>query len=84
MQTLDELNAQLGETDFIALLVIQSFNADLFLSADQQKRLSELISLWRVARDRGEVLLLEQQAELDALVYAELRAANARTTALMQ
>jgi hypothetical protein len=29
-------------------------------------------------------LLLEQQAELDNLVDAELRAATARTTALMQ
>jgi len=42
------------------------------------------MDLWRVARDRGETLLLEQQAELDNLVDAELRAATARTTALMQ
>ena len=83
-QALDGLTAQLGETDFSALLVIQSFNADSFFTANQQKRLSELMSLWRVARDRGETLLLEQQAELDVLVDAELRAATARTTALMQ
>lgn len=76
-QALDGLTAQLGETDFSALLVIQNLNADIFFSADQQKRLSELMSLWRVARDRGETLLLEQQAELDALVDAELRAATA-------
>jgi hypothetical protein len=83
-QALDGLTNQLGETEFRALLVIQSFHPDLFFSADRQKRLSELMSLWRVARDRGETLLMEQQTELDALVDAELRAATARTTALMQ
>ncbi len=83
-QALDGLTAQLGEVDFSALIVINSFHPDLFFSADQQKRLSELMNLWRVARDRGETLLLEQQAELDNLVDAELRAATARITALMQ
>jgi len=80
-QALDGLTAQLGEDDFSALIVIKSFHPDLFFSADQQKRLSELMNLWRAARDRGETLLLEQQAELDNLVDAELRAATARTTA---
>lgn len=83
-QALDGLTAQLGETEFSGLLVIQSFRPDSFFSADRQKRLSELMSLWRAARDRGEALLPEQQAELDTLVDAELSAATARTTALMQ
>jgi hypothetical protein len=83
-QALDGLTAQLGETEFSALLVIQSFRPDPFFSADQQQRLSELMSLWRVARDCEQVLLPEQQAELDTLVDAELRAATARTAALMQ
>lgn len=83
-QALDGLTAQLGEADFSALLIIQNFNADLFFSADQQRRLSELMRLWRIARDRGGNLRQEQQAELDALVDAELRAATARTAALMQ
>lgn len=83
-QALDGLTAQLGETEFSALLVIQSFHPDSFFSAEQQKRLAELMSLWRVSRDRGQPLLLEQQAELDNLVEAELRAATARTAALIQ
>ena len=83
-QALDGLTTQLAESEFSALLVIQSFNPDLFFSANQQKRLSELMSLWRVARDRGATLLLDQQAELDALVDAELQAATARTNSLMQ
>ncbi|BAZ25965.1 hypothetical protein NIES4073_68710 [Kalymmatonema gypsitolerans NIES-4073] len=83
-QALDALTAQLGETEFSALLVIQSFRPDPFFSTDQQKRLSELMSLWRTARDQGQALPPEQQAELDTLVDTELRAATARTAALMQ
>ncbi len=82
-QALDALTAQLGETEFSALLVIQSFRSDSFFSAEQQERLSQLMSLWRLARDRGQALLPEQQAELDELVEAELRAATARTALLM-
>ena len=83
-QALDALTAQLGEAEFSALLVIQSFRPDSFFSAEQQERLSELMSLWRLARDQGQPLPSEQQAEIDALVEAELRAATARTAALMQ
>ncbi|MFN6483930.1 MULTISPECIES: hypothetical protein [unclassified Nostoc] len=36
------------------------------------------------ARDRGQELLPDQQAQFDDLVEAELRAATARTAALMQ
>ncbi len=98
-QALDALTTQLGETEFSALLVIQNFSPDTFFSAllviqnfspdtffsaKQQKRLSELMSLWRLARDHGLALPLELQAELDTLVEAELKAAAARTTALIQ
>lgn len=41
------------------------------------------MSLWRVARDRGQALLPEQQAELDNLVEVELGSATARTAALI-
>ncbi|MBV9389594.1 MAG: hypothetical protein JOZ78_24495 [Chroococcidiopsidaceae cyanobacterium CP_BM_ER_R8_30] len=83
-QALDALTTQLGETEFSALLIIQNFRPDSFFGAEQQKRLSELMSLWRTARDHGQEFSLEQQAELDSLVDAELRAATARTSALMQ
>ncbi|XWK89547.1 MAG: hypothetical protein U7127_05655 [Phormidium sp.] len=83
-QALDALTAQLGEMEFSALLFIQSFHPDPFFSAEQQKRLSELMSLWRLARDRGQELPAEQQTELDKLVEAELKAATARSVALMQ
>jgi hypothetical protein len=83
-QALDALTTQLGETEFSALLVIQSFRPDSFFGAEQQKRLSELMSLWRSARDQGAALLLEQQAKLDSLVEAELRAATTRTAQMQQ
>lgn len=83
-QALDALTAQFDELEFSALLVIQSFHPDSFFSAEQQERLSELMELWRLARDQGLELSPEQQAELDNLVELELRAATARTAALMQ
>ncbi|NJN90607.1 MAG: hypothetical protein HC840_19235 [Leptolyngbyaceae cyanobacterium RM2_2_4] len=42
------------------------------------------MSLWRLARDQGRILLPEQQAELDSLVEAELRAATVRTAQMQQ
>lgn len=83
-QALDALTAQLGKTEFSALLVIQSFQPDSLFNANQQKRLSELMALWRLARDSGQVLLPAQQIELDALVEAELLAATARAATLTQ
>lgn len=83
-QALDALTAQLDESEFSALLVIQSFRPDSFFSTKQQERLSELMELWRLARDQGQELPPEQQAELDSLVELELRAATSRTAALMQ
>jgi hypothetical protein len=64
------------------LLIMQSFRPDCFFSAEQQQRLSDLMNLWRAARDDGQTLPPEQQAELDSLVEAELKAATTRTAAL--
>jgi hypothetical protein len=83
-QALDALATQLGETEFSALLVIQNFRPDPFFSAQQQERLSELMHLWRTARDEGNTLSSDQQAELDSLVEDELSAATARTAAFIQ
>jgi hypothetical protein len=83
-QALDALTTLLGETEFSGLLIIQSFRPDRFFSAEQQERLSELMSLWRTARDRGQELPLDRQMELDKLVEAELQAATERTAAMMQ
>ena len=78
-QALDALTAQLGEIEFSAIVLIQSFQPDSFFGAKQQKRLSELMDLWRLTRDQGQELPTNQQQELDQLVEAELKAATART-----
>lgn len=83
-QALDALVAQLDETEFSGFFIIQNFRPDPLFSAAQKERLSELMSLWRSARDRGQELPPEQQAELDSLVEAELRAATLRTANLVQ
>jgi hypothetical protein len=83
-EALDALTAQLEGNEFSALLIIQSFRPDWFFSTEQQQRLSDLMNLWRTARDEGQTLPPEQQAELDSLVEAELKAATARTAALVQ
>jgi hypothetical protein len=83
-QALDSLTTQLGETEFSGMLIIQNCHPDSFFSADQQKRLSELMNHWRIARDQGQELPIEQQAELDSSVEAELKAATTRTEILMQ
>jgi hypothetical protein len=83
-QALDALTHQLGLSAFEGPLVIQSFRSDPFFSFEQQQRLSELMILWHSARDQGQELLSDQQAALDSLVEAELRAATARTAALMK
>jgi len=83
-EALDALTAQLEGDEFSTLLIIQSFRPDWFFSAQQQQRLSNLMNLWRTARDEGQTLPPEQQSELDSLVEAELKAATARTAALVQ
>ncbi len=83
-EALDALTAQLESGEFSTLLIIQNFRPDWFFSAEQQQRLSDLMNLWRTARDEGQILSPEQQSELDSLVEAELKAATARTAALVQ
>ena len=83
-EALDALTAQIGSDEFSTLMVIQNFRPDWFFGVEQQQRLSELMTLWRSVRDCGQTLPLEQQAELDSLVDAELRAATVRSAALIQ
>jgi len=80
-QALDALTAQLEPPEVGGLLFIQGFQPDAWFTATQQERLAELMREWRAARDRGEVLPPDRQAELDRLVEAELVAAQRRTMA---
>ncbi len=83
-QALDALTALLEQTEVSGLFLLQNFNADEFFKEEQRNRLSELMDLWRQARDEGQSLSKELQIELDNLVEAELKAATARTASLLK
>lgn len=57
---------------------------DHFFTTEQQQRLQQLMARWRAARDAGSALPPEEQAELQALVEAEVRAATERAAALLR
>ena len=80
---LDALTAQLGELESTTLVVLQQARPDSFFTAQQQERLAELLLRWRAVREGGPSLPPEEQAELDALVHAELQAATKRAQALL-
>lgn len=86
-EALDALLGQLSEEEAGTLVIVQNYRPDRFFSAEQQKRLSELMNRWRdlrdspteTLRDRDLTLPPQEQAELNALVEAELNASAKRT-----
>lgn len=54
---------------------------DRFFTTEQQQRLAELMTRWRAARDRQTSFSPEEQAELESLVAAEVRASADRAAA---
>lgn len=80
-EALDTLTAQLSEEDS-STIVVRQMQPDRFFTAEQQQRLAALMSRWRVARDTGDSLLPDEQAELEALVEAELNGAAQRAEQL--
>lgn len=81
-EALDAMTAQLGPEESGTLLVVQNLRPDAFFSAEQCNRLKLLMTRWRTERDAGRELPAHDQAELDALVRAELDAAARRAAAL--
>ncbi len=80
---LDALTAQLPVDQTGTLVILQDQGPDAFFSADQQRRLSELMERWRAARNAGTALPAQEQAELNSLVDAEVQAAGKRAAAAM-
>lgn len=81
-EALDALTAQLSADEASTLVIVQSLRPDQFFTAAQQQRLTQLMARWRTTRDQGILLLPQEQAELEALVEAELHAATQRAAAL--
>jgi hypothetical protein len=78
LSALDALTAQLGDDETGMVVILQSLRPDGFFTAAQQHRLEELMTRWRTARDSGDGLAEQEQAELQSLVEAELDAARRR------
>ncbi len=81
-QALDALTTQLREDEAGTLVIVQHHRPDSYFGATKQRRLAELMTRWRAARDSGATLPAEQQAELDALIEEEVNASAMRTAAL--
>ncbi len=50
-EALDALTSQLSDDEAGMLVVIQRLRPDAFFTAEQQQRLDDLMSRWRIARD---------------------------------
>ena len=83
-EALDAMTAQLPQDDVGALVVVQHRGSDRFFTAEQRKRLGELMECWRTARNAGRTLSADEQGELEALVEAEVRAAGQRAAAILK
>ena len=80
---LDALTAQLPPEESGTLVVVQNHRPDRFFTAQQQQRLEELMGRWRAARNTGKSLSSSEQAELNALVDAEVQASGERAAAAL-
>jgi hypothetical protein len=83
-QALDGLRTKLGEPGETTLVIVQPMAPDFFFSGEERDRLGTLMTRWRAARDSGTALPLDEQAELDELVQAEVRAAGQRAAQLLR
>jgi hypothetical protein len=82
-EVLDDLTAKMENQEINGFLFLQVNEPDQLFTAPQQERLAELKSLWQVARDQGNTLPIEQQAELDDLMVLEMDAVIDRSKAMM-
>jgi hypothetical protein len=81
-EALDALTPRLSGEEPDTLIIVRNLRPDHFFTAEQQRRLEELMAKWRRARDASVSLSPEDQAELERLVDAELRAAAERAAAI--
>lgn len=84
-EAIDALTPQLEDDDnATTLILVQKQGSDRFFTAAQQQRKQELLAQWRAAQDMNTEISDEAQAELEALVLQEIRAAGQRAAALLQ
>jgi translation initiation factor 2 beta subunit (eIF-2beta)/eIF-5 len=85
LDTLERMLAVQGqEKDEGTLIIVQRFRPDAFFTAEQQKRLQELMDRFHDACATGQALSPEEKQELERLVDAEWHAAVERGTAILR
>lgn len=77
-EALDALIERLNGEAVEAPMLVRQLQPDRFFTLEQQRRLAELMTRWRAARDAGTNLPPDEQAELESLVEAELLGAGRR------
>lgn len=82
-EALDALRALLKEDETTSLYVIQEMQPDHFFTESQTRRLSELMQRVRESEERTDAdLTIEERAELESLIEAELQASALRSASL--
>lgn len=81
-EALDALTSQLPDEERDTLIIVRNLVPDRFFTAEQRRRLEQLMAEWQSARDAGRSLPTDEQAELEQLIDAELRAATERAAAM--
>jgi hypothetical protein len=77
-EAVDALASQLPQDETETLILVRDLRPNRFFSAEERRRLTGLMALWRAARDRGQALPDPEQAELQDLVDREIRATTER------
>jgi len=77
-QAVDALTAQFENPDDETLYIVQRWQPDDFFTAEQQKRLSELMKKLRDAQNFNQEFTLEDREELEKLIKAELEGSGKR------
>lgn len=83
-QAIDALNEKFENFDNKTLYILQKFQPDEFFTAAQQKRMSELLDKLRLAQEGKVEFSLEEKAELEELVAAELKGSGNRVKKLAE
>ena len=81
-EALDALAAQLPREDADTLVVVRNMGPDRFFGTAERGRLEELMASRREAVAGKSVMTAREEAELEGLVDAEIRAATERAKAL--
>lgn len=81
-EALDGLREHLASEVGSTIVLVQRLGGDSYFGADQIRRLGELMSRSRQARDAGMSLPLNEQTELESLIQAEFDASARRSANL--